>query len=279
MIGGLGHQLQHEGRFYGKHSGVVVEGDDDEKIKRGWVKATVPAVLAELEVWARPCVPYGHFFVPPTGTKLWVEFEGGDPHYPIWVGTWFADGEAPEETPDNAPDNRVIQTASGHTVELDDTEGEERLVVRHKLDSFLSVDKEGSVLLANQKGSHVYLNAKDEEVTVMSQHGHLVTFTGDGLLLACQDGTTLELTGGKLKVNAAGGIQLVGDQVSVAAGSILLGGANATGHVMVADKFIPQFMAHTHVTAVGPTGPPLPPVVPPSAPFTSVASQSVRVGM
>src|SRR5262249_34573724 len=95
VIGGVAERLQHEGRFYGKYSGVVVDGDDDEKTKRGWVKAKVPSVLAELEVWCRPCVPYGHFFVPPTGTKLWVEFEGGDGHYPIWVGTWFADGEPP----------------------------------------------------------------------------------------------------------------------------------------------------------------------------------------
>ena len=40
--------------------------------------------------WAMPCAPYagqqvGFFAVPPIGANVWVEFEGGDPDYPIWT--------------------------------------------------------------------------------------------------------------------------------------------------------------------------------------------------
>jgi phage gp45-like len=260
-------------RLYGKYSGEVV--DDRDENQRGALKVKVPAVLDELEVWARPCLPYGHFFIPPVGTKLWVEFEGGDTAHPLWVGTWYADGEVPAPARVSPPSARVLQTASGHSVELDDTAGEERVLVRHKADSFVSVDKDGSVLVANQKGANLYLNARDGQATLTAEHGHMVTLTGDGITLATREGVTLELTAaGKVKVNAAKGVQVIGGEISLSGSSILLGGAQALFTPLVMEKFLPLFMAHTHVTPVGPSGPPVPPIPPvPEA----VGSKSVKV--
>jgi hypothetical protein len=47
-----------------------------------------------------PCVPYagpgvGFFAIPPEGANVWVEFEGGDPDYPIWSGCFWGMGEVP----------------------------------------------------------------------------------------------------------------------------------------------------------------------------------------
>ena len=41
-----------------------------------------------------PCVPVagmqmGLFTVPVIGAGVWIEFEQGDPDYPIWVGCWW----------------------------------------------------------------------------------------------------------------------------------------------------------------------------------------------
>lgn len=87
-------------RHFGKYRGVVVGVDDETG--RGRIKVKVPAVLSTLEVWAMPCVPYagegvGFWSLPAEGSGVWVEFEGGDPSYPIWTGCFWADGEAPEE--------------------------------------------------------------------------------------------------------------------------------------------------------------------------------------
>jgi hypothetical protein len=37
----------------------------------------------------------GLFTIPPNGANVWVEFEGGDPDYPIWSGCFWGLGEVP----------------------------------------------------------------------------------------------------------------------------------------------------------------------------------------
>jgi hypothetical protein len=254
----LSHELQRDTmkKLYGKYSGEVV--DDADETQSGLLRVKVPAVFGSLAVLARPCLPYGHFFIPPVGTKLWVEFESGDPAHPIWVGTWYAKDEAPMPPP-----KRAIRSASGHTVELDDTPGAERVLISHKADSFVSVDASGSVLVANQKGANLYLNASAGEATLTAEQGHMVTLTADGITLATQSGVTLELTaGGKVKLNAPGGVQLLGGQISLSGTGILLGGEKAALTPMLEELFLPLFNTHVHVSPVGPTSPPSLPAVP-----------------
>ena len=86
-------------RHFGKYRGVVT--DNADPTSRGRLKVKVPAVLGELEVWALPCVPYagkgvGFYSLPEAGTGVWVEFEAGDPSYPIWTGCFWADNELPD---------------------------------------------------------------------------------------------------------------------------------------------------------------------------------------
>src|ERR1700759_4406252 len=95
---------QATAHMYGKYSGTVIDNADPQQVGRLLVE--VPSVLADVPVWARPCFPYGHFFVPAQDARVWVEFEGGDLSYPIWVGTWFADGEVPPDAQSESPFNR-----------------------------------------------------------------------------------------------------------------------------------------------------------------------------
>lgn len=85
-------------RFFGKYRGTVVANED--KTGRGRLQISVPAVLGDLQPWALPCVPYagagvGFYSLPEAGTAIWVEFEGGNPSFPIWVGCFWADSELP----------------------------------------------------------------------------------------------------------------------------------------------------------------------------------------
>jgi uncharacterized protein involved in type VI secretion and phage assembly len=106
-------------RFFGKYRGTVT--DVDASTLR--IKANVPAVLADQPTgWCMPCVPYagdsvGLAFLPEVGSGVWIEFEGGDVSYPIWVGCYWRDGEQPS---DAAPAVKAIVTASGHKLLLDD---------------------------------------------------------------------------------------------------------------------------------------------------------------
>lgn len=101
--------------FWGKYRGVVV--DNEDPLALGRLQVMVPKVLGEvLTAWAMPCVPYagmqvGFYMMPPIDAAVWVEFEGGDPDYPIWSGCFWREGERPLTA--ELPTMRMIQTASG----------------------------------------------------------------------------------------------------------------------------------------------------------------------
>lgn len=110
---------QARGRFYGKYRGIVTAVDAGTCR----IKATVPAVLGDAESgWCMPCVPYagpnvGIAFLPEVGSGVWVEFEGGDVSYPIWVGGYWRDGEPP---PNVAANVKVVVTAARHMLIFND---------------------------------------------------------------------------------------------------------------------------------------------------------------
>ena len=85
--------------FYGKYRGKVENPIDPQGLAR--VQVSCPAVLGDATLaWAMPCLPgagpgVGLHVVPPVGAKIWVEFEGGNPDYPIWAGGFWDLGDAP----------------------------------------------------------------------------------------------------------------------------------------------------------------------------------------
>lgn len=85
--------------FFGKYRGTVANDIDLQGIGR--VQVSVPDVLGDGSMaWAMPCSPYagdgiGFFAIPPVGANVWVEFERGDPEYPIWSGGFWDLGKTP----------------------------------------------------------------------------------------------------------------------------------------------------------------------------------------
>ena len=111
-------------QFFGKYRGQVASNLDPMSLGR--VQVRVPAVLGEGRLsWAMPCAPYGgngvgFFAVPPTGANVWVEFEAGDPDYPIYSGCFWAAEEVPAQPA--TPFVKVLQTEN-ITLKMDDTPG------------------------------------------------------------------------------------------------------------------------------------------------------------
>ena len=110
--------------YFGKHRGIVANNVDP--MQRGRVQVQVPAVLGEGRLsWAMPCVPYagpgvGWFAIPPVGANVWVEFEGGDPDYPIWAGCFWGTGEVPAVPA--VAEMKVLKT-DGVTLTINDLPG------------------------------------------------------------------------------------------------------------------------------------------------------------
>ncbi len=96
--------------FWGKFRGTVDNNVDPSGLAR--LSVIVPEVIGSQKVWAMPCVPYagkdvGFFALPPKGASVWVEFENGDPNYPIWVGCFWQKGEVPAKPA--APDIKMLK--------------------------------------------------------------------------------------------------------------------------------------------------------------------------
>lgn len=111
-------------QFFGKYRGKVESNVDPMQLGR--VQISVPSVLGDGRLsWAMPCVPYagpkvGFFAIPPVGANIWVEFEGGDPGYPIWSGCFWGAGEVPASP--GIAEMKVLKTDSG-TITLNDQKG------------------------------------------------------------------------------------------------------------------------------------------------------------
>jgi uncharacterized protein involved in type VI secretion and phage assembly len=139
-------------KYYGKYRGVVT--DNKDPLMTGRVKARVPDVMGEKETgWAMPCAPFGgsgvgFFALPTVGAGVWIEFEHGDPDYPVWSGCWF--GSAADMPPILlVPPYKktLIKTEGGNSVLLDDTPGT------------------GGITLETSSGQKVVMNATGVEIT------------------------------------------------------------------------------------------------------------------
>ena len=100
-------------RFYGKYRGKVA--DNVDPLFLGRILPIVPAISVEPLSWAMPCVPFagpgvGFYAIPPIEANVWIEFEGGDPNYPIWMGCFWEEGQVPLGAP--PPGTIVFKTDS-----------------------------------------------------------------------------------------------------------------------------------------------------------------------
>ena len=115
-------------QFFGKYRGTVT--DIQDPLMTGRIKAKVPDVMGDQESgWAMPCAPFGgsgmgFFALPKVGAGVWIEFEHGDPDYPIWTGCWFGSvSEMPSDLLTPPYKKVMIKTEGGHSIILDDTPG------------------------------------------------------------------------------------------------------------------------------------------------------------
>jgi hypothetical protein len=111
-------------QYFGKYRGKVSNNLDPMQLGR--IQVSVPEVLGDGRLsWALPCVPFagpglGFFALPPVAANVWVEFEGGDPDFPIWSGCFWGPGQVPAKPA--VPQVTVLKTL-GVTLQLSDLPG------------------------------------------------------------------------------------------------------------------------------------------------------------
>jgi len=157
-------------RYFGKYRGMVIDNTDPKQIGR--VMVQVPDVLGETtSSWAMPCMPLagmsaGIFAVPSIGSQVWVEFEQGDPDYPIWTGGFWglvADVPIFATAPPPIPpgQNIVIQTT-----------GQNMLVVSDAAPT----PAMGGIILKGASGAMIVVN--DSGIYITNGQGASITMIG-----------------------------------------------------------------------------------------------------
>jgi hypothetical protein len=196
---------QVEQRFYGKYRGFVVDNGDPENLGR--LKLQVPSVLGPEVVtgWAMPCVPYGGnanqgmVLIPDVKAGVWVEFEAGNLEFPIWVGTFWSKPEGTSEMPlpnnpdgsetdalQSPPTRKMLKTSAGHTIQLEDGEGDLRILITDGQAESYIVFKEGELSLTYKKNS---ITLTDEDITIKDSNDNTLTQNSNGSLLSYQENT------------------------------------------------------------------------------------------
>jgi type VI secretion system (T6SS) baseplate-like injector VgrG len=116
-------------KYFGLYRATVINNIDP--MQSGRIQVIVPDVGGLTpSTWAMPCVPIagiqsGVYAVPPLGSGVWVQFEAGDPDYPVWIGGWWGIAVeiptaalAPPPIPPGQ--NIVIQTTLQHSLIISD---------------------------------------------------------------------------------------------------------------------------------------------------------------
>jgi hypothetical protein len=163
-------------KFYGKYRGMVISNVDP--LQQGRLMVQVPDVGGLIPgTWAMPCVPIagiqnGMFALPIPGSGVWVEFEQGDPDYPIWVGGfWGSAAEVPALallTPPAVP-AITLQTPLQNGLTISDVPG--------PTGGIMIKSTTGAMLIVNDTGIYIQ-NGKGAAITLV---GPVVTINNGAL--------------------------------------------------------------------------------------------------
>lgn len=152
--------------YYGKYRGVVVSNVDP--MRMGRIQASVPDVGSAIPTtWAMACVPItgkgsGTYLVPQIGAGVWIEYEQGDPEFPIWTGCfWGSSSEVPSLAQQGNPLSPSIILESGlkSIIMISDLPG-----------------PTGGILLKSSTGASIKIN--DVGITISNGKGAKIVMTG-----------------------------------------------------------------------------------------------------
>ena len=276
-------------RYYGIYPGTVVANADPDN--RGRIQALCPAVGVRLPEqiddgwWALPSMPglavdpdtgqvTGTFHPPDVGTAVWMQFQHGDPEFPVYVGGYLIAGKTSNTFDAEDALKKGIRTKTGHFLRMSDDPDDLHIMLCRGDGAgapspvFLSMDKDGSVQIENQNGSTIFMNAKKAETSIMTANDKqevtsMLMLGDDKITLATKSGGAIGIDGKNITITGDNVIADCSQQFAANAGMVFLGNG-ASEPAVRGLKHMVWAIAHQHVITTpvpgSPTGPgPLPP--------------------
>lgn len=161
---GLMQDAMQPARFYGKYRGTVINNIDPMQLGR--IQAIVPDVSNLVPTsWAMPSLPVGGiqmgmFTTPPVGSGVWMEFEQGDPDYPIWTGCfWGSAAEVPllsHMVPPGVP-GITLQTTLGNGIVISDLPGPTGGIMLKSTTGATLIVNDTGIYIQNGKGASIMM--------------------------------------------------------------------------------------------------------------------------
>ena len=151
-------------RYFGKYRGVELNNVDP--MLQGRIMAQAPDVLGPLpSTWALPCLPFtgmqqGVFCVPGIGAGVWIEFEQGDPDYPVWVGCfWGSAAEVPALARATPPGIQAVtlQTPLQNGLMISDLPGPTGGIVLKSATGATLIVNDTGIYIQNGKGASIVM--------------------------------------------------------------------------------------------------------------------------
>lgn len=163
--------LEAVGKYYSSYRGYVIDNNDAENMGR--IKVLVPSITKDKAHtrWAWPKNQYsgadhGVQLLPQNGSVVWVEFESGNPRFPIWSHAHFGLNEKPEEFASSQVYG--FKSPKGQLIIIDDRDDVEKIIfnrgdnaglvkVIELTDKLNNLEKKVNNLLSHYK-THVHID-------------------------------------------------------------------------------------------------------------------------
>lgn len=151
-------------KYLGKYRGTVINNIDP--MQMGRIQAMVPDVSNYIPTsFAMPCLPLagkqmGHFAIPQIGSGVWIEFEQGDPDYPVWTGCfWGSAAEVPALALAGNPasSNIVMQSSLQNTMMVSDLPGPTGGIVLKSTTGASIIVNDTGIYIQNGKGASIVM--------------------------------------------------------------------------------------------------------------------------
>jgi hypothetical protein len=193
---------QHNDKFYGNYRGTVMGNVDPDQLGR--IKIKIYPMLSGVETenlpWAIPAMPlssgagldvtdpenpvsYGNFWVPDTGSNVWVFFEAGDIYQPVYFAE-ATDGlkGLPSDIGEDYPNTSIVRTKTGIQIKINRTKDGEEIKIDHPSGTTLDILPDGNVqVMVVKEDANIYLKAGKGNVNIEATNNEINLIAGGSI--------------------------------------------------------------------------------------------------
>jgi uncharacterized protein involved in type VI secretion and phage assembly len=193
--------------LWGPYRGTVTINKDP--LNLGRVKIEIPGVYGDgKQVWANVCSPSagtnrGVFFTPEVNDEVWVLFEGGDPDFPVVMGSfWIKNDRSGITKADEEITLSKIKTKGEHEVTFNFKSGEEKIEIKTKTGENVTLENSKSILIKDKDNkNYLKIDTSGKTITIESESKIEIKCGGNKVKIDTS-GVSIESTG-QLKIKGA----------------------------------------------------------------------------